>query len=288
MCNGCENPSIVWGVDAAGAEVAREVERLLARTLPHRHPALDDIEDWVHILPGASAEVPGHVGFGLAVYIGADASLLLATRRSVPYGRWRTAIAAYVGSADQAPATDGFLLVVGLDVERAATVIAALVEATLLGPTTPVPIEWPEGTPDETVKHVISSFVAHGTFQEIFMAGRATCWGFGRARGPLAGRDATIEAMSDAQGSRSENASPERMIVAHIGGAVSGPDARLAIAGCLPRSADWRVAVFRADGLEPDEVEVVMLGGEGAVLDEREWRSSEAIAAAPSRTGDGS
>ena len=129
MCNNCERPSTVWGLDPAGLAVAAEVERLLTRTLAHRPPGMEDIDGYVNILAVAPAAIPEQIGIGLAIYVGADPELMLATSRLMPRRPQQLAVAVFLGPPEEAPATGSFVLAVGRDLGRAASVVAALISS---------------------------------------------------------------------------------------------------------------------------------------------------------------
>lgn len=261
MCNACEQPSTIWGVDLAGASVAREVERLLVRSLAHRPPGMEDIAGYITVLADIPEAVPDDIGFGLAIYVGADAKALVATMNLMPPRSHQLAVAVFLGPRENAPSSAGRLL--AIDHESAASVIAAMVESALLGPSGR---DWPLGASASSASHVISGFVALGTMQEVLATGRSTGWGVGRARGQRAAELATMQALwGTPAASRAEGSSQEGMILARIGAGAQPGAVRLAIAECLPRFMEWRVPVFRADGLEDDEVEIVLLGDGAAV-----------------------
>lgn len=262
MCNACEQPSTIWGVDLAGASVAREVERLLVRSLAHRPPGMEDINGYITVLADIPEAVPDDIGVGLAIYVSADAKPLAATMNLMPPRSHQLAVAVFLGPRETAPSYAGRLLAID-DHESAASVIAAMVEAALLGPSGR---DWPLGASVSSVSHVISGFVAQGTMQEVLAAGRSTGWGVGRARGKRAAELATMQALSGPPAaSRAEGSTQEGMILARIGAGVQPEAVRLAIAECLPRFMEWRVPVLRADGLADDEVEIVLLGEPAAV-----------------------
>ena len=264
MCNACERPSTVWGVDPAGVAIAKRVEQLLARSLAHRPPGMEDIDGYVTVLATIPAAIPDLMGIGLAIYIGGDPELMLATSRSLPPRPQELAVAVFLGPPEKAPSIEGFLLALDpADVDVAASVVAALVEAALLGPSGTDWLPWPAGTPVESVRHVISGFVAQGTLYQVFGVGRATAWGVGRGRGET-GAGAAVRRSLGKPGvpvARGADAPPaEGMVIVRIGSSIEPMGVRWAIAGALPRTAEWRVAVFPADGLQDDEVEVVVLG----------------------------
>ncbi len=268
MCSNCERPSTVWGLDRSGTAVAIEVERLLIRTLAHRPPGMEqeDIDAYVAILPDVPEAIPEPIGIGVAIFVAADPGLLLATSRQVPNRSQRLAVAVFLGPPEDAPVIAGLVLALGTDVGVAASVIAALVESALLGPSGLDWLVWPEGAPEDSVAHVISGVVSQGTVALAFTEGQPTTFGVGRARGSFAARDAALQAIT---ASGSVNA-PYGVVVARVGASVSPADLRFAIAACLPQTTEWRVAVFLADGLEHDEVEVVMFSGGKPSVDEAE------------------
>lgn len=267
MCDGCERPSAIWGVDAAGVTVARRVSDLLARTSPHAHVALRDLDQgYYNVLAYAPQSLPEGLGIGLTVFIGSDPEALSA-RRIALASRTRPqelAVSMFLGPRESPPCAGP--AVAAADHEHAASIVAALAEVMVLGPTQSEPGVRFADAMDSAFPHVASGFVAQASLAELFSTGHPLRWGVGRARGREAARRAGQQAlgapnwrMPATRGLETQHG----VIVARAGVDLEPDTLRFRLAAYLPRSLRWRVAVFRAEGLEPDEVEVVALGSEG-------------------------
>ncbi len=264
MCNACERPSTIWGVDLPGVAAAKNVERLLVRTLARRPAEMEDIEGYVTVVSTVPSSLPEDIGIGLAIYIARDPEILLATSRSLPPRPQQTAVAVFLGPSHEAPPVDGFILALDPDDEESATsVIAALVEAALLGPSGTDMLPWPIGTEDEAVRHVISGVVSQGALSPVLTRGRPTPWVASRGRGAAGAVAALVEVMSsphEPPAADGDSSASEGMVVARVGSRVDPMLVRVAVAEALGRSTEWRVAVLPADGLGEDGVEIVVLG----------------------------
>lgn len=266
MCDGCERPSTIWGVDAAGVAVARRVSERLARTTPHAHPGFDGLaEGYYNVLSDTPPSLPEGLGIGLVVYMGSDLEALSATRHALA-ARTRPqelSVAVFLGPRASAPSAGP--VIAATNGEHAASVVAALAEAMVLGPTQIEPrVRW-ANLPQDPFAHVVSGFVSQASLTELFSPGQPLGWGVGRGRGKTAVRTVVRQALNTPNWPvlPMDGSGPHHgVIVARIGADLEPSMVRFMFAMYLPRSLRWRVAVFRADELEPDEIEIVALGDE--------------------------
>jgi hypothetical protein len=266
MCDGCERPSAVWGVDEEGVGVAARVHELLARSSALADPTFrDELADYYTVMTRATAGLPDLPGYGLAAFIGADVHALLETRRllSARPRRQELSIAVFLGSRADAPDVAP-MLAVG-DADAAASVIAALSEAVVLGPSQLyAPIRLSE-LPDRQYAQVISGPLSQGLLAETFSSIGPVGWGVGRARGPTAIRTVVRMALYTPNWPRlpADGRGPQPGIaVARIGAGLDAKLVRFELAMRLTPALTWRMMVISAAGLEADEVELVLVGVE--------------------------